>query len=435
MINLYYDKIIDEQPVPNGTKDIIFSNDFYRVPLNNDNHGPIYQNANLYQALKATKSRFNIFSGKESAKNLFYPLEIKVENKTPIEDIIPSKTLSRIKKGRLKLLIWAPEVTHAYKLLWTLRERLDNSRIPRSQICIVLGDISRTYCKLFDNNNVFGFDWAQVISHINYSIYFGYTENYKWMKFNRRLDPSSKKIYSSDDWNPKYIFNALTGITRLHNTTLISEILYRGLDKHGKYSFNIQQYPLEHSHDDFRITDKNKGEIYKAQKKQIINSLNNSTVHLDITAKELLKNPFAIDEGLLRDSVLNIVSGAWSPMLDKHYLDETHIISTNIGLWRQIVLEHPFMFLGNVNTMAYINNEGYFSYLELISQHYDNITSTTHKVHEICNIIENLANLSKSELEEKMHSSIPFIKRNKERFFAKKHKFKFEKLFNEMKYE
>ena len=435
MINLYYDRIIDEQPVPNGALDIEFSNDYYRIPLTKDIKAPVQQNCNLYQALKATDSRFSIFSGKETAKNMFYPIELKIESEVPIEDIIPSKTISRIKKGRMRLLVWIPSVSHPYKILWKLRRRLDNSRIPKEYIYIVLGDMSITYKKLFDNKNVFGFDWSQIISQINYKIYFGYTENYQWMKFNRRLSPAQRDIYTADDWNPTYTYNALTGIPRLHNTTLISELISRNLEQYGKYSFNLPGEQLEHSYDDFRITDRSRGELYVSRKKRIIENLNTQVTKLDVDYELLKKNPFAIDEGLFRDSVLNIVSGSWSPMLDKHYLDETHVINTNIGIWRQIVFEHPFIFLGNVNTMAYINNEGYFSYLGLIPQVYDNITSTTHKASAICDVIEHIANTSKKDLEQKMHESLPFIKRNKERFFAKKHKWKFEKLFDEMKYE
>ena len=40
-INLYYDKIIDEMPVPNGVSDYAFSNDTYRIPMNKSKASPI----------------------------------------------------------------------------------------------------------------------------------------------------------------------------------------------------------------------------------------------------------------------------------------------------------------------------------------------------------------------------------------------------------
>ena len=72
-INLYYDKIIDNMPVPNGVSSYRFSNDIHRTPISKSKTAPINAITVLFNTLKVLNvERVNLFSGGEKAKNLFY---------------------------------------------------------------------------------------------------------------------------------------------------------------------------------------------------------------------------------------------------------------------------------------------------------------------------------------------------------------------------
>jgi N12 class adenine-specific DNA methylase len=122
-------------------------------------------------------------------------------------------------------------------------------------------------------------------------------------------------------------------------------------------------------------------------------------------------------------------------MYDKNYIDEISTLSPGIGVWRQVAKGHPFMVLGCLNTMRHVSNEGYFLPTSIINNNYDRVAKTPHKVSMICDNIELLSNLTEQEIKNKVEELIPFMKRNKEKFFAKPNKRKFEKLFSEMAYE
>ena len=80
-------------------------------------------------------------------------------------DYIPNKSIKRISKGKMKMLLLMPTISHDYRYLWKLRRTIDNLTglgIPREQIYIVLGDINQTYRKLLNTKNLFGIDWNQI---------------------------------------------------------------------------------------------------------------------------------------------------------------------------------------------------------------------------------------------------------------------------------
>jgi hypothetical protein len=105
MINLYYDKIIDNTPIPNGASNYTFTNDFRRLPIANSD-GPVMPITAFYNAMISTGVTVSLYSGKETASNLFYPFELGLGLSwdVPLANHIPAKTLGRIKKGKMKLL-------------------------------------------------------------------------------------------------------------------------------------------------------------------------------------------------------------------------------------------------------------------------------------------------------------------------------------------
>jgi hypothetical protein len=245
----------------------------------------------------------------------------------------------------------------------------------------------------------------------------------------------NRELYNLNEWKPKRIFTALTASNRLHNPSLISELIYQSLDKFGEYSFNTDIIKVDHDPLDFRITRLDAPENVKQEKSRIVKELYNTIKILDFKYTDLKSDPFKFKKELFTGSFINIVSSSWSPMLDRNYLDETNLIAPGMGIWRQIALGHPFISLGGLSTMGYITNEGYFSSAGIINERYDRITNTSKRVLEICNLIQELSQLSKSEIQTKMDEIIPFMEKNKTKFLSKRNHLKIEKLFISMKYE
>lgn len=444
-INLYYDKIVDGQPVPNGITSYDFSLDYKRIPFGTDKYSPINNYTLLYNTLSALKvKKVNLFSGKEDSANLFYPIELTFGKHwfdVELTDFIPEKSINRIRKDKMKLLIFAPRISNDYQQLWKLRKILDKLivvGIERSQIYIVLGDISRSYRKLFENNNVYGIDWWQIYAQLAYKSRYR-MEDYSWAFPEKSFIPLSLKDiedenFQFENWKPKRIFTALTGNTALHNTAFISELIYRKLDQYGIYSYNLENIQITKDYKDFRITDKSRGEVYINAKKEIIENLVIKKV-IDYEYSKIKTDPLRINKAIFEDSLINIVSGSYSPMFDRAYLDEINVVSPGLGIWRQIAKGHPFMVLGCLNTIGYIGDQGYFTPTSIVNQQYDRVAETPKKVQLICNNIEQLSYLTETEIQDKINELIPFMQRNRQKFFESPNHRKFEKLFNEMKYE
>jgi len=444
-INLYYDKIIDNTPVPNGVTEYNFTKDLLRIPVSAKKHWPINDTTLLFNVLKVLDvERVNIFSGNETAKSLFYPLELNKGNSwydLDFETIIPNKSLSKIRKGKMKLLIFAPRLSHDYRVLWKLRTQLDKlgaKKITRDKIYIVLGDLNRSYRKLFDNPNVYGIDWWQIFAQLAYknrdsekSMYWVYREPSFFPLSPEQID---KEDFKFENWKPKRVFTAYTGNNARHNLAFISELIYRQLDVHGKYSFNLTKEKTPINSSNFRIIDKTNSTEYVRKKEQLIKSLT-GTKKLDYDFNTLRRTPLVFDKSDYEDSLISIVSGPYSPMFDRSYMDEVNMLSPKLGIWRQIAKGHPFMALGCLNTMGYIGGEGYFLPTLITNHFYDRVSKTTDKVKLMCDSIEIMSQYTEQEMADKVEELIPFMKKNKQKFFNMKHQRKFEKLFSEMNYE
>lgn len=443
-INLYYDRIIDETPVPNGVESYEFSNDFRRIPYSSNRNTPVVRHTAFFNAMKALGLDINLFSGKESAKNLFYPLEINsgLNWDQPFVNFVPKKTISKIAKGKMKLLIFAPWLSLGYRYLWKLRTRLDEITgygVKREQIYIVLGDVNESYRKLFDNKHVYGIDWWQIHTQIAYKSRYR-LEDWHWVFKDTHSQPVTQKQYDAenfniDNWNPKYLFTAFCGASRLHDTAFLAELFYRNLDQYGIFSYNLANEELSLNGSDFRIIDKSKSEVHKQEKQKILKHLENTFSKIDFNIEQVKRTPLAVNKSVYENSLINIVSDPFMPPMDKHYLDETNAIAPRMGVWRQVAKGHPFMVLGCVNTMGHVTNEGYFAPTLLANNFYDKISSTTKRAEEICNNIEQLASYSKQELQERIDETAPFMAKNKEKFYDKKNERKFQQLFREMTYE
>lgn len=437
MIRLYYDKLAEKsRPIPNGVKHCRLDN--LQIPTSVDNT-IVEDRTYFFNALKSLGCNFELYSGKETASNLFYPMELTTKAfNTNILDYIPPKTASRIAKGKMKLLLLMPKISHDFRLIWKLRKTIDSLKIPRNQIYIVLGDINQTYRTLLNTKNVYGIDWQQIYTQIVLKSRYG-IENLKWV-FNdgNSKPPGTEKlaneIFDIDKWQPKRLYSAFTGSPSLHNTCFVSDLKYYDLDKLGKYSYNINQVDINHNYKDFRITDKSKGEEFVERKKHFVKNLSKKSVIMD-KGPDNVNPSIYVNKAMYEDSVINIVSDSWMPMMDQHYLDETNVLSPGIMTWLQIAKGHPFMVLGCLNTINYIMNQGYFSSTFLVNEDYDRVTSITKTSEMICNNLKILSEFSEQEIKDKVEEIKPYLKANKEKFFKRPNKRKFVVLFEEMKYE
>lgn len=446
MINLYYDTLVDDTvPVPNGSKIWQCANNTSRIPKATDSHLIVHEYTYFFNCIKALGSPFELFTAKEDCNNLFYPLELNplaLKEDENILDYIPTKSIKRISKGKMKMLLLMPTISHDYRYLWKLRRTIDNLTglgIPREQIYIVLGDINQTYRKLLNTKNLFGIDWNQIYMQIalksRYNI-----ENLRWV-FNNEFAswPGEEKLkaeqFDIDNWNPKRLYSAFTGKANLHNTCFVSDLKYYGLDTLGKYSYNIGYNDINHNFKDFRITDKTKGEEFIERKKHYVKNLSKKTVIMDMTTAQRRVDGQYVNKSLYEDSVINIISDSWMPMLDENYLDETNVLAPGKMIWLQIAKAHPFMVLGCLNTINYIMNQGYFSSNFLVNEDYDRVTSITKTSEMICDNLKMLNECDTKELKDKMEFIKPYLKKNKEKFFERPNKRKFNLLFEEMKYE
>lgn len=445
MINLYYDNLADSTvPIPNGIKNWEFTKDIHRIPVGIDETSIVQRCTYFFNAIKALGCNFQLFSGKETENNLFYPLEIHHNALfCNIADYIPKKTFSRISKGKMKLLLIMPAVSHDYRYIWNLRKVIDlleGSGMPREQIYVVLGDINKTYKRLLNIKTLFGIDWWQIYTQIALSSRYRY-KDFKWVFNDSNSQPLGdeklkKEQFDIDDWNPKRLYTAFTGKTKLHNTCFVSDLKYYNLDKFGKYSYNIQYDDIKHNYRDFRITDKSKGEEFIQAKKELVKNVTSKTVLLDMTYDQIKHgNKFYIHKSFYEDSLLNIVSESWMPMMDENYYEETNVLSPGTMVWQQVAKGHPFMVLGCLNTIDYITDQGYFSSNWLLDERYNRMSSITKTSEMICKNLKVLSEYTDNEVRDKVEELKPFLKKNKEKFFSRPNKRKFIILFEEMQYE
>lgn len=449
MINLYYDTLVDDTvPIPNGSKLWEYGVNVKRIPKAVDVHSIIHEYTYFFNCIKALGSPFQLFTSKDDCKNLFYPLELNpqqaLKEEENILDYIPTKSIKRISKGKMKLLLLMPVVTGDYRYVWQLRKKIDNLTglgIPREQIYIVLGDINQTYRNLLNTKNVFGIDWNQIYMQIALKARYG-MEDFRWV-FNNSFAawPGKEKLkaeqFDIDNWNPKRLYSAFTGKASLHNTCFVSDLKYYGLDKLGKYSYNTGYENINHNYKDFRITDKFKGQEFIETKKHLVKNLSKKTIIMDMTFEQRRQpgNNHYVNKSIYEDSLINIISDSWMPAMNQHYLDETNVLAPGKSVWLQIAKAHPFMVLGCLNTINYIMNQGYFSSNFLVNEEYDRVTSVTKTSEMICNNLKMLNELTDTEIKDKMEFIKPYLKKNKEKFFERPNKRKFNLLFEEMKYE
>ena len=435
MINFYYDNIIDGIPAPNGTTNIGLTKDIRQIPFNKDKtiSSPINIINTFYFVMKANKIVIDLFTGKQRATNLFYPLEITDLfhrwNRDWVHLISP-RAKQLIKKQRMKLLILAPSFTGSLWKALQLKKYIHgliDSGISKDSIYVVLGDIRCTYKHLLELENVYGIDWCQIYSQIIYKVRFGQS-NLDWIapQDANFLFKANDKLIDHSSWKPNTLFNVVSTHPRDHDIALYLELIYKNMLKFGNFNFDIGNYQVTTLNDNH--INPRASMLEKDQKRGIFKNLSKLPIsnNTDI---------LYYDNELLENTVVTIICD--ENFVDTHtsYRNEIAALSPGLKVWQSIALGHPFMILGNVDTMTYLNSEGYFSCNELINQHYDSIYNSAKRSNEIVNNLQWLADMPKEKLTELMNESIPFLKKNQQLFFERRMQSKFLELFVDMRWE
>jgi hypothetical protein len=423
-INLYYDNIVNGTPVPNGITRYKI-NKQYNIPVMSslEQSDQVVKTTYFYNVMKANEVTVNLFTKKETAPNLFYPLELSktaVQNK--LIDIIPPKVLSRIKKRKMKLLLLYQQWMGNYKFMQNLKERVDvliRNEVPAGQIYLVTGDINCAYQELFDKVKVFGIDWWQIAYQLTCKSKYRNID-YHWISLS--LDDEVRENFNINNWNkPSLTFTALTGDLSMHSLATITELAARKLLDKGRYEFNIKKN--KHLNLDSKIFTDDPLSTDAMSRKDIINNLLSTSVNIENTTQSL------------EDSVFAIIAEPFTPMLDKKYLSETNALWVSTNVWKAIAQGYPFIVVGSLSTMRYLNNEGYFSYVDLFNETYDSVSDLKIKLNLITTEIDRISKLSKEDINNCINLTKPFIEANKKKFYDKKHTWKFYDLFKEMQYE
>jgi hypothetical protein len=134
------------------------------------------------------------------------------------------------------------------------------------------------------------------------------------------------------------------------------------------------------------------------------------------------------------DSAFTIVTETFAPVKNLNYInDEYNVLWTTEKTWKPIAIGHPFMLLGSIGTMKYLQDEGYHTFSEMFDESYDSEPDLIKRIDLIADNIERLASLPKTKLYDIIESIKPKLKENKELFYAKNHSSKFYNLFNQLR--
>jgi len=428
MINLYYDKIIDGVPAPNGTKDIALTKDARQIPYVKDYtiFHPISVMNTFYFIVKANKVVVNLYTEKQKAKNLFYPIELADQIFNWDRDwgnLISKRAKRMIQKNHMKLLILAPKLKENHYTMIRLNARINEliaTGISPESVVLVIGEIKGVYKNVFSIENVYGIDYQQIYTQMLYKTRWGMSKlDWIFGHDTRAKTLSSKDIekeyFDIDNWNPTKTFNFLSS-SKDHDIALILEILYKNISSFGNINFKLEDYNIKELNNNY--IDPRKSSIEKNSKIDLLKNL---------------KSFNNTDE--LTTSLINVVCDDYFLNVDTAYKPELNGLAPGFNVWSQIATGQPFMVIGCLDTMKYLNNEKYFSYNEILEQTYDSITVPTKRVELIVKNLERLGYMEKDKINKLIQEAKPFMKANRQRFFEKKMAIKLMNLFVDMKYE
>jgi hypothetical protein len=312
--------------------------------------------------------------------------------------------------------------------------------IPAEQIVVVTGDIACSYKEIFWRYKLYGIDWAQIEAQITLKSRYG-KEDLHWVFNNRSSKPLVDKRLREENfvielWNrPTHLFSAFTGSQSVHSNALVSELMVRNLLERGTASYNIFNNNRSVNPDYSEYYSLKAREPYVSKKREALESLNNTKTILDVDGDMLFDDPYRFHKSAVQDTAFSIICDKYAPISKPKFLAEINTLWVTSTVWRHIAMGHPFLLLGSLNTINYLNQEGYFSFNHLFNDMYDRTAKLPDRVNNICDQIEKLGSLSTGKLNELIQETKQYLIANRKRFYGKNNSVKFKRLFEEMKYE
>ena len=134
------------------------------------------------------------------------------------------------------------------------------------------------------------------------------------------------------------------------------------------------------------------------------------------------------------NSLISILT-PWAPNKRVAYMSEVNALFTNLDLWQLLVMGKPFMVFGCQQTMKYLNQQGYFTFFDLINEKYDTYLDSKERADLICHELTRIKNNNRSnETKNALKTLQKFAKVNKAKFLERSHMPMFLKLFDEIRY-
>jgi hypothetical protein len=322
----------------------------------------------------------------------------------------------------MRLLILAPRITGTRYFIRKLKIRIDElveSGIPRKNIHLVLGELNDVYRNMLDLKTVYGFDWWQVYSQLIFKVKTGQSSLHWLSHSDLELFNEPIPEFDIDNWNPKKVYNLVPSDGRDHDIALLLELIDKNAINDGYYTFDKSKYDLKR---DLKIVyiDPRQSHFEKDNKTRIMKRIEEYDNKDDVN---------------LNDTIFSILCENHEISAGTDYKQEIRSLATSYEIWKYIYIGHPFAVLGCADIIAYLNNQGYFTFNQMISQKYDSIYYPAKRSKEIVNNISYIKSLPEEQIKERIENIKPFLKKNREKFLNRRMQGKFLELFVDMMYE
>ena len=400
-INLYYDIITKDGPVPNGVSGYMIDKKVWPLPFGNQQslvyaggpkarsfdgdsfssyyssclidsgHSLVSPICSFYDSVIKNNCDVDLLTHKNFCENLFYPLELSSGINVSISD----STIKNLRKRKLKLLLLGQTV-HGYVEMCRIKsiaEMFANVGVPSDNIFIVIGDVNNCYKELFKPFKSYSIDWWQIESKL---IITNSTDKYK--NFLQTEDPILPVTdYNIKNFNPKLLFHTYSSSNSWHRSNLIKTLKDNNLYNKGT----------------------------------VISKDDNIDYHAN--------------------SIFTIITPPFSPHKEPKYMSEVNALFTNLELWQLIAMGKPFIVIGCQQTIKYLNQQGYFTFYDLINEKYDSYLDTNIRIELVC---KELARVYDNDNSDKLKIIKKAGEINRSKFLSRSHMPNFLNLFDEMRY-
>ena len=112
-------------------------------------------------------------------------------------------------------------------------------------------------------------------------------------------------------------------------------------------------------------------------------------------------------------------------------MSEVNALFTNLELWQLIAMGKPFIVIGCQQTIKYLNQQGYFTFYDLINEKYDSYLDANIRIELVC---KELARVYDNDNSDKLKIIKKAGEINRSKFLSRSHMPNFLNLFDEMRY-